>query len=112
MGNDSLSEAEIGALREIAGTMIPADAALGVPGADDPAILADIVRSVGRDLPLVREALAAIGSKSGGAFAGLGRDETGSPDQRLPRQRRRRRPCARAGDPGRLLPRRPRAAGA
>ena len=60
MGNDSLSEAEIGALREIAGTMMPADAALGVPGADDPAILADIVRSVGRDLPLVREALAEI----------------------------------------------------
>ena len=58
MGNDSLSEAEIGALREIAGTMVPADADLDVPGADDPAILADIVRSVGRDLPLVRKALA------------------------------------------------------
>ena len=74
MGNDSLSAAEIGDLRDIAGTMIPADAELGVPGADDPAILDDIVRSVGRDLPLVREALAAIGAKAGGAFASLDRD--------------------------------------
>ena len=55
--------------------MVPADAALGVPGADDPAILADIVRSVGRDLPLVREALAAIAAKAAGAFAGLDRDK-------------------------------------
>jgi len=40
--------------------MIPQDAALGVPGADDPAILADITKSVGPDLPLVRKALTAI----------------------------------------------------
>src|SRR5689334_20933670 len=71
MSNDSLSEAEIGALREIAGTMVPADAELGVPGADDPAILADIAKSVGRDLPLVRKAIAEIAAKS---FAGLDRD--------------------------------------
>jgi hypothetical protein len=71
MGNDSLSEAEIGALREIAGTMVPADAGLGVPGADDPAILADIAKSVGRDLPLVRKAIAEITAKS---FASLDRD--------------------------------------
>ena len=71
MGNDSLSEAEIGALREIAGTMVPADADLDVPGADDPAILGDVVRSVGRDLPLVRKAIAEITAKS---FASLGRD--------------------------------------
>ena len=71
MSNDSLSEAEIGALREIAGTMVPADAELGVPGADDPAILADIVKSVGCDLPLVRKAIAEITAKS---FSGLDRD--------------------------------------
>jgi len=71
MSNDSLSEAEIGALREIAGTMVPADAELGVPGADDPAILADIVKSAGRDLPLVRKAIAEIMAKS---FVGLDRD--------------------------------------
>jgi hypothetical protein len=75
MGNDSLSDAEIGALREIAGTMVPADADLDVPGADDPAILADIVRSVGRDLPLVRQALTEIASRTANGFAGLGRDK-------------------------------------
>jgi hypothetical protein len=63
-----LSAAEIRHLGDVAGTMIPADAALGMPSADDPAILDDIVRSVGRDLPLVRAALAAID------FTGLDRD--------------------------------------
>ncbi len=70
----ALSAAEIRDLRDIAGTMIPEDCALGMPGADDPAILADIVRSVGRDLPGVREALSAIATKSGGAFAGMSQD--------------------------------------
>lgn len=77
MGNAAapgLTADEIRALREIAGTMIPADPALGMPGADDPDILADIVRSVGRDLPLVRDAVAAIVRKSGGAFAAMDRE--------------------------------------
>jgi hypothetical protein len=74
MADAPLSASELRNLRDIAGTMIPADAALGVPGADDPAILDDIARSVGRDLPLLREALAAIGTKAGGAFATLDRD--------------------------------------
>jgi len=69
-----LSAAEIRDLGDIAGTMIPEDPTLGVPGADDPAILDDIVRSVGRDLSLVRKALAAIADKSGGAFATMDRD--------------------------------------
>ena len=63
-----LSDAETKDLAKIAGTMVPEDTALGMRGADDPAILEDIVRSVGRDLPLVRAALAAIAAKSGGAF--------------------------------------------
>ena len=65
-----LSAAEIRNLGDIAGTMIPADAALGVPGADDRAILDDIVKSLGRDLPLVREAVAAL---AGAAFAAIDR---------------------------------------
>lgn len=69
-----LSDAEINDLGKIAGTMVPEDTALGMPGADDPAILDDIVKSVGRDLPLIREALAAIAAKSGGAFADMGRE--------------------------------------
>src|SRR5258708_23428362 len=52
-----LSATELRDLGAIAGVMIPADAALRMPGADDPLILADIARSVGRDLPLMREAL-------------------------------------------------------
>ena len=74
MSNDSLSDSETGALREVAGTMIPADPGFGVPGADDPAILADIVKSMGRDVPRVREALAAIAARADGAFASLDRD--------------------------------------
>ncbi len=37
------------------------------------------MRSVGRDLPQIREAVAAIGSKSGGAFAGMSQDEREAP---------------------------------
>ena len=73
MADTELSAAELRDLGEVAGTMVPADAALGMPGADDPAILADAARSVGRDLPLVREALAAIKPKAAGNFAGLDR---------------------------------------
>lgn len=72
-----LSAAEIDALRAVAGTMIPADPELGLPGADDPAILEDIATSAGRDLPLVREALAGIAERASAAaacpFAGLDR---------------------------------------
>lgn len=69
-----LSAAEIQDLGEIAGTMVPEDTALGMPGANDPAILDDIVRSLGHDLPLVRDALAAIAAKSKGAFVDMGMD--------------------------------------
>jgi hypothetical protein len=63
-----LGAAERRALVEIVATMIPADAGLGMPGADDPAILADIVGELGRDAPLVREAITALGARS---FASL-----------------------------------------
>jgi hypothetical protein len=77
MGNNAepgLSADEIRDLGDIAGTMIPESPEHGVPGADDPAILDDIANSLGRDLPRVREALAAIAAKSGNAFAHLDRD--------------------------------------
>jgi hypothetical protein len=66
-----LSPQEIRLLGEVAGMMIPGDAALGMPAADDPAILADLARSLGRDLPLVREALSAL--------ARVERDRPGAP---------------------------------
>jgi hypothetical protein len=77
MGNNAepaLSAAEIRDLRDIAGTMVPESPEHGVPGANDPAILDDIANSLGRDLPLVRAALAAIAAKSGSAFARMDRD--------------------------------------
>ena len=46
-----------------------------MPGADDPAILDDIVKSIGRDLLPVREALATIAAKAGGAFAKMDREK-------------------------------------
>jgi hypothetical protein len=69
-----ITDTELRDLRDIAGTMIPADAKRRLPGADDPAIQADIARTLGRDLPLVKEAIAAIVAKSGGAFAALDQD--------------------------------------
>jgi len=77
MGNDtaSLSADEIRDLRAIAATMIPASAEHGVPGADDEAIFGDIVRSLGRDLPHVRTAIAAIGARTDNGFAAMGIDD-------------------------------------
>ncbi|WP_395708098.1 hypothetical protein [Reyranella sp.] len=72
--DSALSVADRQDLAVIAGTMVPADATLGIPGADDPAILADMEKSIGRDLPLIREALAAIARKADGAFTGLDQD--------------------------------------
>lgn len=77
MGNDAepaLTDKEIRDLRDIASTMIPQSSADGMPGADDPAIQAELVRTLGRDLPRVREAIAAIVREAGGAFPGLDRD--------------------------------------
>jgi hypothetical protein len=74
MANDSetaLTPAQCLDFRRLAGMMIPPDAELGVPGADDAAIFADIMCSLGRDLAHVRAALTQLAALSGGAFAGL-----------------------------------------
>ena len=55
-----LSPAERAILASAAGLMIPADPELGMPAASDPTILADIEKSIGRDLALVRQALASF----------------------------------------------------
>ena len=75
MADTGLTAAELRDLGDIAGTMVPASPELGVPGADDPAILADIAKSIGRDLALMREALAAIKAKAAGGFAKLDRGQ-------------------------------------
>lgn len=67
----TLSAEEIRDLRCVAGVMIPASAEFDVPGADDAAIFADIVKSLGRDFADVRVALGRLAALGGGAFADL-----------------------------------------
>jgi hypothetical protein len=67
-----LSAAEIDDLRAFAGLMIPASAAYGVPGADDPAIFADVLANLGRDRDDVAAALQRLKTLAGGVpFADL-----------------------------------------
>jgi hypothetical protein len=67
----ALSAAQSQDLRRIAGVMIPASEEFAVPGADDAAIFADIVRSLGRDTDSVRAALTRLAALAGGSFAAL-----------------------------------------
>lgn len=71
----SATDIDIQTLRDVAATMIPASAEFGMPGADDPVIFDDIVKSIGRDLARVQEALAEISARSGGAFGTLDGDK-------------------------------------
>lgn len=66
-----LTPAETRDLRRLAGIMVPANASLRVPGADDAAIFDDIVRSLGRDAAHVRAALAMLRELAGCDFAEL-----------------------------------------
>ena len=66
-----LTPAQAADLRAIAGFIIPASMEFDVPGADDPRIQADIVATLGRDAPLVREALDALARLAGASFAEL-----------------------------------------
>ena len=67
----ALSPAETRDLQRAAGVMIPASEEYGVPGADDPAIFADIVRSLGRETAGVRNALTELAALGGAGFAAL-----------------------------------------
>lgn len=80
---EMLSDEERRALACVAGLMIPASAEYGVPGADDDAILADMVASLGRDGPAVRAALARLDALAGGRFAGLAAPERAAVAARL-----------------------------
>ena len=68
---DTLTPAEARDLRCVAGMMIPASNEFDAPGADDPTIFADIVKSLGRDLPEVRKALASLSQLAGTTFVDL-----------------------------------------
>jgi hypothetical protein len=58
-------------LRAIAGVIIPAGMEFDVPGADDPAIQADMVATLGRDARLVQEALDELVQLAGLPLASL-----------------------------------------
>jgi hypothetical protein len=66
-----LTPAEVRDLRRLAGVMLPSSTDYRVPGADDAAIFADIVRSLGRDRNDVRKALAMLREQAGGDFAAI-----------------------------------------
>ena len=69
--NTPLSPTQTRDLRAFAGTMIPPSAPYGVPGADDDAIFADILRSLERDHDDVVHALARLSILASGSFADL-----------------------------------------
>ncbi len=58
-------------LRAIAAIIIPASGEFDVPGADDPAIQADMLATLGRDAALVRQALDDLARIAGAPLAGL-----------------------------------------
>jgi hypothetical protein len=66
---ENLTADETRSLRCVAGMMIPASSAFGVPGADDDTIFTDIVSSVGQDIAAVRQALQHLDALAGGVFA-------------------------------------------
>ena len=66
-----LSTRQRGDLRVIAAMMIPASAEYKVPGADDTAIQADIIATLGRDASQVAEALDRLAHLAGAPLAEL-----------------------------------------
>ena len=69
--DDPLTPSQRDDLRTIAGMIIPANVEFDVPGADDPAIQADILATLGRDAGHVREALDLVARLAGSPLAGL-----------------------------------------
>ena len=71
MPNDELTTEQIRDLRALAGTIIPASQAYGVPGADEEKIFSDILASLERDHDDICRALADLAVLADGAFAEL-----------------------------------------
>ena len=93
-------------LRIIAAMIIPASDEYKVPGADDAAIQADILATLGRDTRLVAAALDHLARLAGMPFADL---EPAARDG-VAQEFRKHGGAARPRRPAMLLPRRPRAA--
>ena len=69
---DTLTRAQCNDLRTIAGMMIPASEEYKVPGADDAAIQADILKTLGRDIKPIAAALDHLARLAGQPLAELG----------------------------------------
>ena len=63
-----MNETQKADLAAIAGCIIPASERYRVPGADDPAIQADMLATLGRDRAAVVRALEQLGQLAGGSF--------------------------------------------
>jgi hypothetical protein len=77
MSENTLTERQRDDLRTVAGMIVPASDEYKVPGADDPAIQADMLATLGRDTALVRQALDHLARLAGKPLAELdaaGRD--------------------------------------
>ena len=72
---DELTALQRADLRTIAGIMIPASTEYDAPGADDAAIQADIIATLGRDGAAVRSALDHLAGLAGQPLARLGSAE-------------------------------------
>ena len=68
---DTLTRAQCNDLRTIAGMMIPASEEYKVPGADDPTIQADILKTLGRDTKPMAAALDHLARLAGQPLAEL-----------------------------------------
>ena len=71
MSQPTLTQRQCDDLRTIAGMIVPASDEYKVPGADDAAIQADILATLGRDTALVRQALDHLARLGGKPLAEL-----------------------------------------
>lgn len=78
-----LSDAQCRALRALVGRMIPASATYAVPGADDPAIFADLLHTIAPQADVVTQALERLDALAGGPFADLDADAQAAGAERL-----------------------------
>ena len=68
---NALTSSQRDNLRTVAGMIVPASAKYSVPGADDAAIQAEILKTLGRDTTAVRAALDYLARLAGKPLAGL-----------------------------------------
>ena len=97
-------------LRTVAAMIVPASDEYKVPGADDPAIQADMLATLGRDTALVRQALDHLARLAGKPLAELDAAKRDAIANEFRATGGARGGDARPRRPAMLLPRRPRAA--